>query len=892
MAQEAQALVERAFLFTDLQGSTRAWEHAPTVMNGVVAEHDRILREAITAHHGEVFSLAGDAFGAAFTTSQEAVAAAARAQHALARREWPEAQAPRVRMGVHVGPAYPREGNYYGATLNRAARLMSAAHGGQVVVSGEVAAVLADAPWDAVRLRDLGVHRLKDLAEPMTVWQLVVDDLPADFPPLATVDASRVAVPRARTRFVGRDREQATLATWLDDPVLVTIVAAGGTGKTRLAYETALACAGRFPDGVVTVELADGGPSEVLPRALEAVLGDEPLARVERLTDPIGALIDHLADRRTLLVLDNCEHVIDDARALVTALGRSCPESSILASSREPLGVDGERVLRLGPLLPGPAVDLFCDRASAAGRTFADDELVAVRRICEQVEGLPLGIELAASRTSILSPTQIAERLATDIGILRERHSARPGRHRSLEAAIAWSYELLDDDERRLLEALSSFVGGADLDAAEEVGGRVAGDDVLDLLESLVDRSLVGTELVGRDVRFRLPVPVRRFAQSRLRERCEEDEVEKAHFDHYLALAHSAVPAIDVDASPTMVELLTAEHENFLVAIERSLAGGRTGPAARLALTLHTYWEETGHLAEGARALARVVAADPTDPGAVAALGALVPYEAMCGQLASATERAAVLADGLGVGLPPLAEARIRFALGFVHGAAGAWGEAVRTWRRAVDDAAARRPRLRPPGGVEHGLRRPWSTTTPTRPGAAWTGPGRSRRRCSAGSSPWVAWSRAWPGSPGARTGRPKCGRHWRRWTTWASASGPCWPTPPGASACTPSATTWPPRRGGAGASAWLGTWVICGAAGSCSSWRPGRSRPTSPSGRGASGVPSTASPTSAAMSRGRSSPGWGWAAGRRRPRRWATPSPPRSPRAPGPRSARSSTWR
>ncbi|HYJ73075.1 MAG TPA: hypothetical protein VE265_11450, partial [Actinomycetota bacterium] len=594
---------------------------------------------------------------------------------------------PRVRMGVHAGPAYPRDGNYFGATLNRAARLMSAAHGGQVVVSGEVAAVLAADPGVPVRLRDLGVHRLKDVAEPLAVWQLVLDDLPADFPPLATADASRVAVPRARTRFVGREHEQDTLATWLEGPALVTIVAAGGTGKTRLAYETALACAGRFPDGVVTVELADGGPAEVLPRALEAVLGDEPLARVERVADPIGALIDHLADRRTLLVLDNCEHVIDDARALVTALCRSCPESSILASSREPLGVDGERVLRLGPLLPGPAVDLFCDRASAAGRTFAVDELVAVRRICEQVEGLPLGIELAASRTSILSPTQIAERLATDIGILRERHSARPGRHHSLEATIAWSYELLDDDEQRLLEALSSFVGGADLHAAEAVGSQVVGDDVLDLLESLVDRCLVGTELVGREVRFRLPVAVRRFAQSRLRERREVDAVEKAHFDHYLALARSAVPAIDVEASPAMVERLTAEHENFLVAIERSLAGGRTGPAARLALALHTYWEETGHLAEGARALARVVAADPTDPGAVAALGVLVPYEAMCGQLASATERAEVLAGGLGVGLPPLVEARIRFALGFVNGAAGAWGEAARTWSRAVDDA-------------------------------------------------------------------------------------------------------------------------------------------------------------------------------------------------------------
>lgn len=693
MAEDGSAtLVERTFLFTDLQGSTQAWEHAPTVMNGVLAEHDRLLRRAVADHDGEVFSAAGDAFGAAFASSTQAAAAAADAQRRLTAAGWPEGHHPHVRMGVHRGPAYPRDGNYYGATLNRAARLMSAAHGGQVVVSDDVAAALRAAPVPELGLRALGVHRLKDVAEPMAVWQLLIEGLDADFPPLRGVDAGRVEVPRARTRFFGRDEELATLSAWLWDPAVVTIVAAGGTGKTRLTYEAALAVAGHFPAGVVTAELADGGPHEVVGRVLEAALGDRPLARVERLEDPVGALVGHLAGRRMLLVIDNCEHVVEAVRVLVVELARSCPELSVLASSREPLGVDGERVLRLEPLGADPAVALFLDRAAAAGRSFDDAELDAVAEICAQVEGLPLGIELAAARTGTLTPRQIADRLGIDIGILREQRSARPGRHRSLEAAIAWSYELLDDDERRLLEVLSTFDGGADLDAAEAVGAQVAGEGVLDLLEGLVDRSLVGTELVGREVRFRLPVPVRRYARDRLDERGAREAAEQAHFEHYLGLARSAVPIIDVDASPTLVERLTAEHQNFLAAIDRALAARRTDSAARLAVTLHTYWEETGHLAVGSQTLARVVGADAADPAALGALGTLVPYEAMCGQLRSAQDRAEVVVAGLGIGLPPLVEARIRFALGFVDAATGDWAEAGRWWARAVEDAAGSQP--------------------------------------------------------------------------------------------------------------------------------------------------------------------------------------------------------
>ena len=682
-------MVERTFLFTDLQGSTQAWEQAPTVMNDVLAEHDRLLRESIAGHGGEIISVAGDAFGAAFVDCVAATSAAADAQRALAATAWPDRHRPRVRMGVHRGAAYPRDGNFFGSTPNRAARLMSVAHGGQVVVSDEVASALRDQPLSGIELRSLGIQRLKDVAEPMAVWQLCIDDLQDEFPPLTSVGSATVAVPRARTRFLGREEELATLASWLAEPAVITVVAAGGTGKTRLAFETALACAASFADGVITVELADSEPDEVVERLLEAVLADDPLTRAELAADPVVGLTAHLADRRLLLVVDNCEHVVDSICEVVAALVRSCPGLSVLATSREPLGVDGERVFRLAPLDRDPAVTLFLDRASAAGHPLADDDLAAVAEICAQVEGLPLGVELAAARTGTLTPAQIAERLGSDITILRERRSARPGRHRSLEAAIAWSFELLSEPEQRLLEALSAFDGGADLDAAEAVGSRVAGDGVLELLDALVDRSLVSTELVGREVRFRLPVPIRRYARARLEQGGGAAEIEVAHVDHYLQLARSAVPDIDLDASPRLVEGLRAEHQNFLAAIDRELDAGRTSSAARLAITLHPYWEETGHLAEGADALARVVEAAPTSTSAMAALGTLVPYEAMIGRLASARQRAELLTAGLGVGLPPLIEARTRFALGFVDAAAGEWSATVGLWAQAAEDAVA-----------------------------------------------------------------------------------------------------------------------------------------------------------------------------------------------------------
>jgi predicted ATPase/class 3 adenylate cyclase len=688
---DGQALTERAFLFTDLQGSTRAWEHSPSVMNEVLAEHDHLLRVAIESADGHVFSLAGDAFAAAFPSVTQAATAAIAGQRALAGTTWPEDLTPRVRMGIHRGEAFVRDDNYFGSTLNRAARIMSAAHGGQIVVSGPVADELGrDLPVGA-QLRDLGTHRLKDLSEALAVWQLVVDDLPSEFPPLRSLDAATVHVPRSRTRFVGREAELEAVGRLLDEAAVVTLVAAGGTGKTRLGYEAALTAAGRFPDGVATVELADGGPDEVVPRLLEAVLGHDPLARVEGSADPMGAVVEHLTSRRSLLVIDNCEHVVPAVHAAVHQLTRSCPRLVVLATSREPLGVHGERVVRLAPLTPDGAVELFLDRARAASGRVRPEDRADVEDLCDQVEGLPLAIELAAARTRTLTPRQITDRLREDIGILRQRQGKADDRHRSLEAAIAWSYDLLDDDERALLEVLSIFVGGADLDAAEAVGGTVVDGDPLDLLESLVDRSLVASDLVGREARFRLPESVRQFARRRLAEHGDLAAAEQAHFDHYLAVARSVVPALDVDADPTVVDGLRAEHDNFLAAIDRELVE-RPGQSARLAMTLHTYWEETGHLAVGAEVLDKVLSAAPTDPAAMAGLGALIPYEAMCGQLPDARGRAEALTGLLGVGLPPLAESRIRFALGFVEQAGGSMAAAVELWDEAVTQALADDP--------------------------------------------------------------------------------------------------------------------------------------------------------------------------------------------------------
>ena len=405
------------FLFTDLEGSTRMWEQAQESMQASLQLHDQILRESISERSGVVFSTAGDAFAAAFHSPEDAVAAAADAQIRLSAQPWPESTPIRARMGVHTGHAQLRDGDYFGPTLNRAARLMSAAHGGQTVVSSATQLLVDDA-----RLIDMGEHRLKDLSRPERVWQLVIDGLPITFPPLRTLDAVPTNLPTEVASFVGRETELGMVTRDLERHRLVTLTGVGGVGKTRLAVQAAADVSHHYPGGVWFLALAPLKVPDAVPfRLLEAMSLEAEPSR-----SPVETAASAIGTDEVLLLVDNCEHVIDAASELIGTLLAACPNLKLLAASRLPLEIGGEHVRQVLPLGVGgdgaggddragggAAVALFIDRALAAGAdTSISDRSEAIERICRRVDGVPLAIELAAARTRSMTPEDLETRLA------------------------------------------------------------------------------------------------------------------------------------------------------------------------------------------------------------------------------------------------------------------------------------------------------------------------------------------------------------------------------------------------------------------------------------------------------------------------------------------------
>ena len=691
-----------AFLFTDLQGSVTAWEREPDAMNDVLARHDETLRRAIVDFRGAVFSVAGDAFGAGFHTIDDAVQCAVGAQLALAALDWPSGLAPKVRMGLHIGRAFERDGNYFGPTPNRAARIMSAAHGGQVLVSDDAVQALAAVP-DGVALESLGRFLLRDLTEPLGLHQLSIASLRVEYPPLrATSESSRIL--RPSSTFVARESELAELSVLVASNPLVTVVAAGGTGKTRLALELAATVGHRFPVGAVAVELADGGENDVVPRLAEAVLGNDAAARTEAATDLLHAITRHLAGQRALIVLDNCEHVLPTVTRVVAALTRHCPDVAVLATSRERLGVDGERVLLLEPLstvrrnhMVAPATELFLDRAVTAnpGIVVDDAALQAIETICAAVEGSPLGIELAAARVRTLTPRQIAERLVDDLQLLRQRHSNAPERHRSLDAAIAWSYELLEPDERRLLAWSSVFVGGFEVAAAETIGSAAGIPDVIDVIESLVEKSLLAAQHVGAHMRYRLAEPIRQFARARLDEFEQLDLALESHFDHCRSAARDAVTQLDGHVDPPLFTSLSAELENFLAAIHRAADRGAHKSAMSLASSLDLYWAETVHIGVAMQVFDQLARRDPDHPDTSIIHVPMLWVATMAGELPRAQDIRDLLEAQMSEGLlNPIAVGGASFGIGFVESGCGDAMAAAKAWSLAARGAAPFVPAL------------------------------------------------------------------------------------------------------------------------------------------------------------------------------------------------------
>ncbi|MGQ0601536.1 MAG: adenylate/guanylate cyclase domain-containing protein [Anaerolineales bacterium] len=619
------------FLFTDIEGSTPLWEREPKQMRMALERHHAILHESIAAHRGHVYKIIGDAFQAAFEVSSQAILAALTAQRALAAEVWPTSTPLRVRMGLHVGHAKAQGEDYTTThTLNRVARIMSAAHGGQILLSEAVVELIRDDLPEAVSLRDMGHHHLKGLTQLEHLFQVVVPDLSANFPPLNTLNVAANNLPTQLTTFIGRETEVAEVKRLLSGSRLTTLTGSGGCGKTRLSIQVASEMQTGYPNGVWLVELAPVADPALVPLTVVAVLGlmdDGHRPALEILTDFIHV-------KTLLLVLDNCEHVIDACAQLSEALLRACPKLGILASSREALGIAGESSYRVPSLaVPEPgqlppletlarlgAVRLFVERAALARPGFAltAQNAPAIAQICQRLDGIPLAIELAAARVRALSAEEINARLDDRFRLLTGGSRTALPRQQTLRALIDWSYSLLSEPERLLFKRLAVFVGGWALAAAEKVCSDNGLDPatVLDTLSRLVDKSLVVAEEAAGETRYSRLETIRQYSREKFAETDEVAVVRDRHLAYYVQFSEMAEEHVQGREAILWSRRLEAEQDNLRAALEWGLARNPDS-ALRIVGALQFYWHTGGYSAEGSRwtqqALERVEATAPPE---------------------------------------------------------------------------------------------------------------------------------------------------------------------------------------------------------------------------------------------------------------------------------------
>jgi predicted ATPase/class 3 adenylate cyclase len=520
------------FLFTDIEGSTPLWDSFPDAMGVALARHDEILRSAIADADGHIFSTGGDGYGAVFARAASAIEAALAAQRSLASEDWVGGPVVRVRMGIHTGEAEERDGDYFGPPVNRAARIMGAANGGQIVLSGLTAGVVDGI--SEFKLHDLGPVQLKGVVEPVHVVGVAGEGHEWVDTPLLTTQISRGNLPRPQTEMVGDLADLQRRVANLARARVVTLTGSGGVGKTRASIEIGWLVVDEFVDGVWLAELAPIADPDLAISGIATTLGVQPQPGMTL----VESVVDWCYGRRMLLILDNCEHVLDRVVEVVRAVVAGCPTVTIVATSREPLGVDGEIVVRIASLDERYGVELFVNRATSADSSFsptdADHESIAA--ICRRLDGIPLAIELAAARIRSLSPTDLLARLDDRFRLLRGAGRGGLERHQTLRATVAWSYQLLAPDSQLLFDRLSVFAGTFDLAAAEAICADDAIDeyDIVDLLGDLVDKSMVIAVRSDRGTRYRLLETLRQYGEERLADRGETAALRDAHLTHFL----------------------------------------------------------------------------------------------------------------------------------------------------------------------------------------------------------------------------------------------------------------------------------------------------------------------------------------------------------------------
>jgi predicted ATPase/class 3 adenylate cyclase len=602
------------FLFTDIEGSTRLLQELGPDYSRVQTDHMRIMREAIAEGGGQEIRTEGDAFFAVFPTATGAVLATVRAQRAMHNHPWSHGRALRVRIGVHTGEGRLGGDDYLGIDVNRAARIAAAGHGGQVLLSEATRTLVRDSLPEGVAVRDLGAHRLKDLAEPEHLYDLRIDGLLAEFPPLKSLETP-TNLPAELTSFVGRERELETVKRLLASIRLLTLTGPGGSGKTRLALRAASDLLDRFPDGVFFVELASISDPNLVPSEIASALRTGELGR----RPVLETLQIELRHRKCLLVLDNFEQVVE-ASPSVGALIASAPLIRVLVTSRAPLRIGGEQEFPVSPLeLPDPerrpspdeltrfeALTLFVERAMAVDPSFAldEDNSRAVVEICRRLDGLPLAIELAASRLRLLSPSALLERLDRGLRLLASSSRDVPSRQRTLRAAIEWSYNLLAPEIATLFRRICVFAGGFTIAAAESVSDPEdeLGIDILDGLDALLDTSLVRRRpvMVDQD-RFETLQTVRAYGLERLQEQEEAPAMRRRHALYFLEFAETTEPELRGPDLDLHLEVLRLEHDNMRTALSWAIEHDEGEVSLRLVAALWRFWQIHGHLTAGRR---------------------------------------------------------------------------------------------------------------------------------------------------------------------------------------------------------------------------------------------------------------------------------------------------